>query len=43
VLDDLSTRLGIDLPITRAIREVLDGHQIGHAIAEFMGRPPTGE
>ena len=43
VLDDLATRLGIDLPITRAIREVLDGRQIGHAIAEFMGRPPTGE
>jgi glycerol-3-phosphate dehydrogenase (NAD(P)+) len=43
ILDDLARTIGIDLPITRAIREVLDGRQIGHAIAEFMSRPPTGE
>ncbi len=43
ILDDLATTIGIDLPITRAVREVLDGRQIGHAIAEFMSRPPTGE
>jgi glycerol-3-phosphate dehydrogenase (NAD(P)+) len=43
VLDDLASRLGIDLPITRGVREVLDGRQVGHVIAEFMRRPPTGE
>jgi glycerol-3-phosphate dehydrogenase (NAD(P)+) len=43
VLDDLATRFGIDLPITRGIRQVLDGRQVGHVIAEFMSRPPTGE
>jgi glycerol-3-phosphate dehydrogenase (NAD(P)+) len=43
VLDDLARKLGIDLPITRGIREVLDGRQVGHVIAEFMSRPPTGE
>jgi glycerol-3-phosphate dehydrogenase (NAD(P)+) len=43
ILDDLATTIGIDLPITRAVREVLDGRQIGHVIAEFMSRPPTGE
>lgn len=43
VLDDLATKLGIDLPITRGIRQVLDGRQVGHVIAEFMSRPPTGE
>ena len=43
VLDDLATTIGIDLPITRAIREVLDGRPITDAISEFMSRPPTGE
>lgn len=43
VLDDLATTIGIDLPITRAIREVLDGRPITDAIKEFMSRPPTGE
>jgi glycerol-3-phosphate dehydrogenase (NAD(P)+) len=43
VLDDLATTFGIDLPITRGIRQALDGRQIGHVIAEFMSRPPTGE
>jgi glycerol-3-phosphate dehydrogenase (NAD(P)+) len=43
VLDDLARKLGIDLPITRGIREVLDGRPVGHVIAEFMSRPPTGE
>jgi glycerol-3-phosphate dehydrogenase len=43
ILDDLATTIGIDLPITRAVREVLDGRQIGHVLAEFMSRPPTGE
>jgi glycerol-3-phosphate dehydrogenase (NAD(P)+) len=43
VLDDLATTFGIDLPITRGIREALDGRPIGHVIADFMRRPPTGE
>ncbi len=43
VLDDLATRLGIDLPITRGVREVLDGRHVGQVIAQFMSRPPTGE
>lgn len=43
VLDDLATTIGIDLPITRAVREVLDGRQIADVLAEFMSRPPTGE
>ena len=43
ILDDLATTIGIDLPITRAVREVLDGRQIGDVLAEFMSRPPTGE
>lgn len=43
ILDDLATAMGIDLPITRAVRQVLDGRSIREAIAEFMSRPPTGE
>ncbi|HKI24554.1 MAG TPA: NAD(P)H-dependent glycerol-3-phosphate dehydrogenase [Gaiellaceae bacterium] len=43
ILDDRAREMGIDLPITRAVREVLDGRQIRDAIAEFMSRPPTGE
>jgi glycerol-3-phosphate dehydrogenase len=43
ILDDLSTTIGIDLPITRAVRKVLDGRQIGHVLAEFMSRPPSWE
>ena len=43
ILDDLATTIGIDLPITRAVREVLDGRQISDVLAEFMSRPPTGE
>ena len=43
ILDDRASEMGIDLPITRAVREVLDGRQIRDAIAEFMSRPPTGE
>ena len=43
VLDDLARQLQIDLPVARGVREVLDGRQVGHVIAEFMSRPPTGE
>ena len=43
ILRDLSESLGIELPITNGIVEALEGRPIGHVIAEFMRRPPTGE
>ena len=43
ILDDLATKIGADLPITKAVREVLDGRQVAEVLIEFMSRPPTGE
>jgi glycerol-3-phosphate dehydrogenase (NAD(P)+) len=43
VLYDLSRRLGIELPITHGIADALAGRPIGHVIADFMRRPPSGE
>jgi glycerol-3-phosphate dehydrogenase (NAD(P)+) len=43
VLYELSNRLGIELPITHGIADALAGRPIGHVIADFMRRPPTGE
>jgi glycerol-3-phosphate dehydrogenase (NAD(P)+) len=43
LLYDLSKRLRIELPVTHGIAEALAGRPIGHVIAEFMRRPPTGE
>jgi glycerol-3-phosphate dehydrogenase (NAD(P)+) len=43
VLYELSKRLGVELPITHGIADALAGRPIGHVIAEFMRRPPTGE
>jgi glycerol-3-phosphate dehydrogenase (NAD(P)+) len=43
ILNDLSHRLGIELPITNGIVEALEGREIGHVIADFMRRPPSGE
>jgi glycerol-3-phosphate dehydrogenase (NAD(P)+) len=43
ILRDLAESLGIELPITNGIVEALQGRPIGHVIAEFMRRPPTGE
>jgi glycerol-3-phosphate dehydrogenase len=43
ILDDLATTIGIDLPITRAVREVLDDRNVSDVITEFMSCPPTGE
>jgi glycerol-3-phosphate dehydrogenase (NAD(P)+) len=43
VLYELSKRLGVDLPVTHGIADALAGRPIGHVIAEFMRRPPTGE
>jgi glycerol-3-phosphate dehydrogenase (NAD(P)+) len=43
VLRDLSRRLGIELPITEAVCEVLEGASLGQLIAGLMERRPTGE
>jgi glycerol-3-phosphate dehydrogenase (NAD(P)+) len=43
VLRDLSRRVGIELPITEAVCEVLDGASLGQLIAGLMERRPTGE
>jgi glycerol-3-phosphate dehydrogenase (NAD(P)+) len=43
VLYELSKRLGVELPVTHGIADALAGRPIGHVIAEFMRRPPTGE
>jgi glycerol-3-phosphate dehydrogenase (NAD(P)+) len=42
-LYELSKRLGVELPVTHGIADALAGRPIGHVIAEFMRRPPTGE
>ncbi|MEX2465112.1 MAG: NAD(P)H-dependent glycerol-3-phosphate dehydrogenase [Gaiellaceae bacterium] len=43
VLRDLSRRLGIELPITEAVCEVVEGASLGQLIAGLMERRPTGE
>ena len=43
VLRDLARRLGIELPITEAVCEVLAGESPRVAVAALMERPPTGE
>ncbi len=43
VLRELGRRLGIELPITDAVCEVLDGESPRRAVAALMERPPTGE
>ncbi len=43
ILLELSHSLGIELPITTGIVDALEGRPIGHVIADFMRRPPTGE
>jgi glycerol-3-phosphate dehydrogenase (NAD(P)+) len=43
VLYELSNRLGVELPVTHGIADALAGRPIGHVIADFMRRPPTGE
>ena len=43
ILYELSRRLGVELPITHGIADALAGRPIGHVIADFMRRPPTGE
>ena len=43
VLRDLSRRLGIELPITEGVCEVLAGRDLGDLAAGLMGRRPTDE
>jgi glycerol-3-phosphate dehydrogenase (NAD(P)+) len=43
VLNELSGRLGIELPITNAVCEILDGRSLHELVAGLMGRQPTAE
>jgi glycerol-3-phosphate dehydrogenase (NAD(P)+) len=43
VLRDLSRRLGIELPITEGVCQVLSGVSLGELVGSLMGRRPTGE
>jgi len=43
VLRDLSTRLGIELPITEVVCRVLEGQDLGEVVGALMGRRPTAE
>ena len=43
VLRDLSHRVGIELPITEGVCQVLDGQDLNDLAAKLMGRQPTRE
>jgi glycerol-3-phosphate dehydrogenase (NAD(P)+) len=43
VLRDLSHRLGIELPITEGVCQVLEGESLGDLVASLMGRRPRDE
>jgi glycerol-3-phosphate dehydrogenase (NAD(P)+) len=43
VLRDVSRRLGIELPITEGVCDVLEGRSLGELVAGLMGRRPTEE
>jgi glycerol-3-phosphate dehydrogenase (NAD(P)+) len=43
VLRDLSHRLGVELPITEGVCQVLDGTPLHELLASLMGRQPTQE
>jgi glycerol-3-phosphate dehydrogenase (NAD(P)+) len=43
VLRDLSHRLGVELPITEGVCEVLEGTPLHELLASLMGRQPTEE
>jgi glycerol-3-phosphate dehydrogenase (NAD(P)+) len=43
VLRDLSRRLGIELPITDGVCDVLEGRSLAELVAGLMGRRPTEE
>jgi glycerol-3-phosphate dehydrogenase (NAD(P)+) len=43
VLRELSRRVGVEMPITNAVCEILDGRSLDELIANLMGRKPTAE
>jgi glycerol-3-phosphate dehydrogenase (NAD(P)+) len=43
VLDALAGRLGVELPITHAVCEILGGSSLHELVARLMGREPTAE
>jgi glycerol-3-phosphate dehydrogenase (NAD(P)+) len=43
VLQDLARRLGVELPITEAVCQILAGASLAELAAGLMGRRPTGE
>jgi glycerol-3-phosphate dehydrogenase (NAD(P)+) len=43
VLQELSRRIGVELPITDGVCAVLDGMPLDELLASLMGRRPTGE
>lgn len=43
VLDGLASRAGVELPITHAVRQVLEGASASDLVAGLMGRRPTDE
>jgi glycerol-3-phosphate dehydrogenase (NAD(P)+) len=43
VLRDLSHRLGVELPITEGVCQVLGGQELHELLASLMGREPTEE
>jgi glycerol-3-phosphate dehydrogenase (NAD(P)+) len=43
VLRDLARRLGVELPITEAVCEVLTGTKAVDLVSNLMGRRPTDE
>jgi glycerol-3-phosphate dehydrogenase (NAD(P)+) len=43
VLRELSQRVGVEMPITNAVCEILDGRSLDELIANLMGRRPTAE
>lgn len=43
VLRGLSERVGVEMPITNAVCDILGGHSLDELIAGLMGRRPTAE
>jgi glycerol-3-phosphate dehydrogenase (NAD(P)+) len=43
VLRDLSQRVGVEMPITNSVCEILDGRSLDELAANLMGRRPTAE
>jgi glycerol-3-phosphate dehydrogenase (NAD(P)+) len=43
VLRELAHRVGVEMPITNAVCEILEGKSLDDLIAGLMGRRPTAE